>query len=84
MGGNLAFAGGRGGQISAGFNSVEGDYTGFQLSTTANRAAAKLRGFQAAAGINLSERLSGAQVGLINIARNKRSFSVLPILNYHR
>ncbi|WP_163989829.1 caspase family protein [Pyxidicoccus caerfyrddinensis] len=68
IGGNLAFAGGTGGQVSAVFNIAEGDYTGFQLSTTANRSAARLRGAQVAAGINLTERLAGAQVGLINIS----------------
>ncbi|WIG94861.1 caspase family protein [Myxococcus sp. SDU36] len=68
FGGNLAFGGGTGGQVSAVFNLAERDFTGFQVSTTANRAAARLRGVQAAVGINLAERLTGAQVGLINIS----------------
>ncbi|WP_043709305.1 caspase family protein [Corallococcus macrosporus] len=68
FGGNLAFGGGTGGQMSAVFNMAERDFTGFQVSTTANRAAARLRGVQAAVGINLAERLAGAQVGLINIS----------------
>lgn len=33
--------------------------------------------------LNIADELHGVQVGLINIARNKDSFSVLPILNYH-
>ncbi|WP_426756898.1 caspase family protein [Myxococcus sp. Y35] len=68
FGGNLAFGGGTGGQVSAVFNLTERDFTGFQVSTTANRAAASFQGFQAAAGINLAERLAGAQLGLINIS----------------
>ncbi len=68
FGGNLAFGGGTGGQVSAVFNMAERDFAGFQVSTTANRAAASLRGFQATAGINLAERLAGAQLGLINLS----------------
>jgi hypothetical protein len=34
--------------------------------------------------LNIADELHGLQVGLLNIARNKDSFSVLPILNYHR
>ncbi|MGD8279626.1 MAG: hypothetical protein PVJ80_11280 [Gemmatimonadota bacterium] len=34
--------------------------------------------------LNITEELHGLQVGLINIARNKESFSVLPILNWSR
>ncbi|QSQ20471.1 caspase family protein [Pyxidicoccus parkwayensis] len=67
-GGNLAFAGGTGGQLSAVFNIAEGDYTGLQLTSTANRATAMMRGAQVSAGINLTERLAGAQVGLINLS----------------
>jgi hypothetical protein len=70
LGGNLAFAGGTGGQVSVVFNIAEGPYTGFQLSSTANRATSDFRGLQAAAGINQTERLAGAQVGLINISGN--------------
>ncbi|NMO23312.1 LA_2272 family surface repeat-containing protein, partial [Pyxidicoccus fallax] len=68
VGGNLAFAGGTGAQLSAVFNIAEGAYTGWQLSTTANRATSDFRGLQSALGINLSERLAGAQLGLINIS----------------
>ena len=68
LGGNLAFAGGTGGQVSLFFNIAEGDYTGFQLGPTANRASARLRGLQASVGINQAERLFGAQLGLINIS----------------
>ena len=34
--------------------------------------------------LNVAEELHGLQVGLINIARNKESFSVLPLFNYSR
>jgi hypothetical protein len=34
--------------------------------------------------LNIANELHGLQVGVINIARNKESFSVLPLLNYHR
>jgi hypothetical protein len=34
--------------------------------------------------LNIADELHGLQVGVINIARNKESFSVLPLLNYHR
>jgi len=34
--------------------------------------------------LNIAEELDGLQLGLINIARNKPSFRVLPFANYHR
>ena len=34
--------------------------------------------------LNIADELHGLQVGVLNIARNKDSFSVLPILNWHR
>jgi hypothetical protein len=34
--------------------------------------------------LNVADELHGLQLGLINIARNKDSFSVLPLVNYHR
>ena len=34
--------------------------------------------------LNIANELHGLQIGLINIARNKESFSVLPLVNYHR
>lgn len=34
--------------------------------------------------VNIANELHGLQIGLINIARNKESFSVLPLVNYHR
>lgn len=34
--------------------------------------------------LNIADELHGVQVGVINIARNKKSFPVLPILNYSR
>ena len=33
--------------------------------------------------VNITDELHGVQLGLINIARNKRSFPVLPLVNYH-
>ena len=33
--------------------------------------------------LNIAEELHGVQLGLINIARNKERFSVLPLVNYH-
>ena len=33
--------------------------------------------------VNIAEELHGLQIGLINIARNKESFPVLPLFNYH-
>ncbi|MBW3554454.1 MAG: hypothetical protein KY466_13130 [Gemmatimonadetes bacterium] len=34
--------------------------------------------------LNITDELHGVQIGLINIARNKDSFQVLPLVNYHR
>ena len=34
--------------------------------------------------LNIADELHGLQIGLINIARNKRSFRVMPLVNYHR
>lgn len=34
--------------------------------------------------LNVAEELHGLQIGLVNIARNKESFSVLPLVNWHR
>ena len=34
--------------------------------------------------INIAEELHGVQIGVINIARNKSSFRVLPLVNYSR
>jgi hypothetical protein len=34
--------------------------------------------------LNIAEELHGVQIGLINIARNKESFSVLPFVNWSR
>ena len=34
--------------------------------------------------VNIAQELHDLQLGLVNIARNKSSFSVLPIANFHR
>ncbi len=34
--------------------------------------------------VNIADELHGLQLGVINIARNKDSFSVLPLVNWHR
>lgn len=34
--------------------------------------------------LNIADELHGVQVGLVNVARNKDSFSVLPIINWSR
>jgi hypothetical protein len=34
--------------------------------------------------VNIAQEVHGLQLGLVNIARNKSSFSVLPITKFHR
>ncbi len=68
LGGSMAFGGGTGAQVSGLLNLSEGPFTGLQVSTSVNRVAADLRGVQLAPGINLTERLAGAQLGLINLS----------------
>ena len=34
--------------------------------------------------LNIANELHGVQIGLINIARNKRSFRVMPFVNFNR
>jgi len=34
--------------------------------------------------VNIAQEVHGLQLGLMNIARNKSSFSVLPIAKFHR
>jgi len=64
------------------FNVTQGgEFRGFSVSAW-NRIQGTQRGL--AIGIlNVADELHGLQVGVINIARNKRTFSVLPLFNYH-
>ena len=43
-----------------------------------------LRGVSVSAFNNVRRSQRGLTIGLLNIARNKKPFSVLPLLNYHR
>lgn len=58
----------------------EGTFRGVSVSAF-NHAQGAHRGLQIGI-LNVADELHGWQVGLLNIARNKDSFSVLPLLNH--
>ncbi|MCE9673087.1 caspase family protein [Myxococcus stipitatus] len=68
LGGNLAFGGATGAQLAAVINYSEQDFTGLQLGGVGNRSDARMSGFQFAGGVNMVERLTGAQLGIFNLA----------------
>ncbi len=49
-------------------NYSERAFSGLQLSVVGNRADEQMQGSQLAVGVNMVERLTGAQVGLFNLA----------------
>lgn len=60
----------------------DGSFRGVSIS-----AFNRIRGRQEGLSIgllNIAEELHGVQIGLINIAWNKRSFRVMPLVNYNR
>lgn len=61
---------------------VGGTLRGVSVSAV-NRIRGQQRGLTIGI-VNIAEELHGLQLGLVNIARNKSSFSVLPIANFHR
>jgi hypothetical protein len=61
----------------------EGELHGVSVSAFNDLRGARQRGLVVGL-LNIAEELHGVQIGLINIARNKRSFRVLPLVNYHR
>ncbi len=74
---------GRGLVIAPGYFKVDEDGTFRGLSVSAYN---DVRGTQRGVAIgilNIASELHGWQIGLINIARNKGSFSVLPLMNHH-
>ena len=73
---------GRGLVIAPGYFELarEGTFRGVSVSAF-NHTRGAYRGLQIAI-LNVADELHGWQVGLLNIARNKDSFSVLPLLNH--
>lgn len=63
-------------QIAGWSNWIREDGTAWQVSSMANVAMADLDGVQVSAGLNRTERLSGCQVGLINIATDAEGTQV--------
>lgn len=73
---------GRGVVIAPGYFKLnrEGTFRGVSVSAF-NHTRGAHRGLQIGI-LNVADELHGWQVGLLNIARNKDSFSVLPLLNH--
>ncbi|WP_186002085.1 MULTISPECIES: LA_2272 family surface repeat-containing protein [Corallococcus] len=68
LGANLAFEDAQGMQVAGLVNSARGAYRGVQLSAAANRVEAELTGMQGALGVNVAQRMTGLQVGLLNLS----------------
>lgn len=67
-GGNLAFGGATGVQLAGIINYSERSFSGFQLAAVGNRSDADMHGLQLVGGVNMVEKLTGAQIGVFNLA----------------
>lgn len=65
-----------------GSEELEGEFRGVSISAY-NRIRGRQRGL-AIGLLNIAQELHGVQIGLVNIAWNKESFPVLPLVNWSR
>jgi hypothetical protein len=95
-GGNVVRGNLRGVQGAAGFNSIGGDASGVQAAAGVNVVRGHMRGIQAAAGVNWARSISGiqiapvtatrdvsgAQIGVIDVAAGKVRGAQVGVINY--